>query len=133
MAAFTGCVFAVSACAPGGDGTLESCATTLVGTFEGDQSGDIHAQLKTVFMEGTTEVVRGELDVFFAPDQEDASSREAEMLVVALDTGELTPGGGALVLTGAIDFETCEGSGEWSIFNAEFGTWHIELRRPASF
>jgi hypothetical protein len=121
IAAFTSCVLVLSACDSGGDGTLESCATALVGGFEGDQAGVIHARLT---FEGT-------LQVLFAPEN-DGTSRDATVTVAA-DSGEITPGGGALQLTGAIDFNTCEGSGDWSLFGVDTGTWHIELRKHTGF
>jgi hypothetical protein len=111
----------MSACDSDGDGTLESCATTLIGSFEGDQAGVIHAQL----------TFEGALDVLFAPEN-DGTTREADVTVAA-DSGDITAAGGALVLTGTMDFNTCEGSGEWSLFGAEAGTWHIELRKHAGF
>jgi hypothetical protein len=119
IAALAGCTLVFSACDSGGDGTLESCATSLVGTFEGDKTGPITAQL----------AFDGTLKVFF-PDGE--VTRDATVTVSA-DSGEVIPGAGVLQLTGSIDLDTCEGEGDWTLFNTEAGSWHLEMRRPASF
>jgi hypothetical protein len=120
IAALAGCILVFSACDSGGDGTLESCATSLLGTFEGAKTGPITAQLK---FDGT-------LSTIFVPDGE--ATRDATVTVSA-DSGEITPGAGVLQLTGSIDFNTCEGNGDWTLFGTDSGTWHLEMRRPASF
>jgi hypothetical protein len=125
MAALAGSVLVFSACDSGGDGTLESCATSLLGTFEGDKTGPITATLTA------TLTFDGELKVLFAPDGE-ATPRDTKVTVSA-ESGEIIPGAGALQLTGSMDFYTCEVEGEWTLFGADSGTWHIGIRRHSSF
>jgi hypothetical protein len=121
----------------GGDGTLDSCASTYTGTFTGmdgegnPSNGRILATLTGVYINEAGEEAGPVFDYQFIFDSKmdtpTASNSESIM-----GDGTLVMAGSGLRLTGTIDLETCEGSGQW-VANAflGMGEWRISSGHAA--
>lgn len=127
IAIAAGGLLALSACGLG-DGSVDSCATALYGTFEGgeDGVGTIHGVLSI-----DDETAEGRLRlVFFDADEtpEDLTDNaDREVQVMVNPNGELSPiSFGALQVTGDMDLDTCKISGDWDLFmGTETGTFEV--------
>lgn len=122
VSAAIGFIACLSACDSAGTGTIESCATSLIGTFDGQLQGPAYAQLAS----------QGTLEVHFLVTDEDLV-REREATVTLDDTGVIMTEGGALELMGSFDYDACTASGQWTLFAADTGNWQVGLYQPASF
>jgi hypothetical protein len=112
---------ASTGCDNGADGSLGSCASALVADFEGDRTGPA-----TVIFS-----FEGDMLVFWAPDNE-PNDRTFQGDATVDESGAIAPVSQGLRLTGTFDFDTCEISGDWTLFDNEQGTWTASLRSPAS-
>jgi hypothetical protein len=135
-----GCISILSACDSGGDGTVESCATAMVGSFEGtsatdgaEQSGSVVAQLAPQIAPNPDDPAVWILTVWVPLERDGMLDQREFRATVDTTTGELTANSQSLKLTGSYDLNACSASGEWDFFAQLLGTWEVELPKPASF
>lgn len=112
------CSLFLPACDLGGDGTRSSCVTAMLGSFDGDRVGRM---VGLMGYDGT----------FFVTFYIDESDMKFDSTISVGEDGMLTPGDGVLDLTGTLDFDTCVGSGDWSIGSNNTGTWSASPREDA--
>lgn len=110
------------ACDTGGGGPLITCATALVGSFEGPRQGPM---VGSVQLEGP-DFERGVFASVIAPEDVDRSFYGESTLE---PDGTIT-GSGLLTVNGAIDLDDCSASGDWEL-GPDSGTWTLKPREHA--
>lgn len=118
ISAALGALLLLPACDLGGDGTLSSCVTGVIGTFDGDRTGQVIGSLTYDGTLNTTFYFEG-MDTSY-------SSKTA-----VGEDGSLTAGEGSLDLLGTYDFDSCSGSGTWEIGSNFSGTWEVRTREDS--
>lgn len=106
----------------GGDGTLESCASSYSGTFDGtSEQGDVAGRVVANLVAAT-----GTLQFFFTFDTTETEENYVGSVTV-MDDGTLMPGTSGLILDGKLDLDTCEGEGTWDYNFYGSGNWRLAI------
>lgn len=109
----------LASCTPG-EGTVASCASAFVGSFEGM---DAEGNPVSGSMIGRLDAINGRIEVVLKADgAENNSLGEA---AVATDGTFMAPF--RTITSGSLDLEDCTASGEYDLGFFGRGTWQLEL------
>ena len=117
------CVLSLLASCSPGEGTIESCTSAYVGSFEGTITET--GVRVTGEMIGQLDGINGKLQILMTSE---GLPRDYTGDSMVDDAGSLASASGASVgLDGTFDFDDCAASGNWSLAADATGTWRLEL------
>ena len=118
------CVLSLLASCSPGEGTIESCTSAYVGSFEGTGEGGVSISGEIV---GQLDGINGALEILITSD---GLPRDFTGGALVDDDGNMRPANPSsvrIIQDGKFDFNDCKASGNWVLGADAGGTWRIEL------
>ena len=115
-----GCVGLVASACDNAGGSVDECASSYTGTFDGDRQGTILGQL---------DPDASRLTLQFFLDGSDGEMFDFDAISSVSSSGAIEAGTTAGKATGTLDLDDCTASGDWDLFDGrDVGTFELEIR-----